>query len=48
MVAVNEKRRLIFLFSMIVDIRNPSKPVEAARWWYPGQKKGEGSGVADR
>ena len=25
----------------IVDIRNPSKPVEAGRWWYPGQKKGE-------
>ena len=25
----------------IVDIRNPSKPVEAGRWWIPGQKKGE-------
>jgi len=28
-------------FYQIVDIRNPSKPVEAGRWWYPGQKKGE-------
>ena len=25
----------------IIDIRNPSKPVEAGRWWIPGQKKGE-------
>ena len=21
----------------IIDVRNPSKPVEAGRWWYPGQ-----------
>jgi hypothetical protein len=28
-------------FYQIVDIRNPSKPVEAGRWWIPGQKKGE-------
>jgi hypothetical protein len=25
----------------IVDIRNPSKPVEAGRWWYPGQREGD-------
>ena len=25
----------------IVDVRNPSKPVEAGRWWYPGQKEGD-------
>jgi hypothetical protein len=30
-----------YQFYMIVDIRNPSKPVEKGRWWYPGQKKGE-------
>ncbi len=26
---------------MIVDVRNPSKPVEAGRWWYPGTRKGD-------
>ena len=25
----------------IVDVRNPSKPVEAGRWWYPGQREGD-------
>jgi hypothetical protein len=28
-------------FYRIVDIRNPSKPVEAGRWWYPGQRDGD-------
>ena len=23
----------------IVDVRNPSKPVEAGRWWYPGTRE---------
>jgi hypothetical protein len=25
----------------IIDVRNPSRPVEAGRWWYPGQRKGD-------
>lgn len=25
-------------FYQIIDVRNPSKPVEAGRWWYPGTK----------
>jgi hypothetical protein len=25
----------------IIDVRNPSKPVEVGRWWYPGQKEGD-------
>jgi hypothetical protein len=25
----------------IVDVRNPSKPVEVGRWWYPGQREGD-------
>ena len=25
----------------IVDMRNPAKPVEAGRWWYPGQREGD-------
>ena len=25
----------------IIDVRNPSKPVEAGRWWYPGQREGD-------
>jgi hypothetical protein len=28
-------------FYQIVDVRNPSKPVEAGRWWYPGQREGD-------
>jgi hypothetical protein len=30
-----------YQFYQIVDIRNPSKPVETGRWWYPGQKEGD-------
>ncbi len=26
---------------LIVDISDPTKPVEAGRWWVPGQKEGE-------
>jgi hypothetical protein len=26
---------------MIVDVRNPSKPVEAGRWWAPGTREGD-------
>jgi hypothetical protein len=25
----------------IIDVRNPSKPVEAGRWWYPGTREGD-------
>jgi hypothetical protein len=28
-------------FYQIVDVRNPAKPVEAGRWWYPGQREGD-------
>jgi hypothetical protein len=28
-------------FYRIVDVRNPSKPVEQGRWWYPGTRKGD-------
>jgi hypothetical protein len=27
----------------IVDVRNPSKPIEAGRWWYPGTREGDGA-----
>lgn len=26
---------------MIVDVRNPTKPVEVGRWWLPGTRKGD-------
>src|SRR5271165_1400788 len=28
-------------FYRIVDVRNPSKPVEVGRWWLPGTRKGD-------
>jgi hypothetical protein len=28
-------------FYQIIDIRNPSKPKEVGRWWYPGTRKGD-------
>jgi len=28
-------------FYRIIDVRNPSKPVEVGRWWYPGTRKGD-------
>ncbi len=30
-----------FQFYRIVDVRNPSKPAEVGRWWYPGTHKGD-------
>lgn len=33
---------------MIVDVRNPSKPVEAGRWWYPGTRKGDSAPPPER
>jgi hypothetical protein len=28
-------------FYRIFDVRNPSKPTEVGRWWYPGTRKGD-------
>ncbi len=28
-------------FYRILDVSNPSKPVEAGRWWYPGTREGD-------
>ncbi len=28
-------------FYMCIDVRNPSSPVEAGRWWYPGTREGD-------
>lgn len=28
-------------FYRIVDVRKPSRPVEAGRWWYPGTRQGD-------
>ena len=28
-------------FYRIFDVRNPSKPAEVGRWWYPGTRKGD-------
>jgi hypothetical protein len=28
-------------FYRIIDVRNPSRPVEAGRWWYPGTRQGD-------
>jgi len=30
-----------YQFYRILDVRNPSKPTEVGRWWYPGQKDGD-------
>jgi hypothetical protein len=32
----------------IVDVRNPSKPVEVGRWWYPGQRRGDAEPLMPR
>jgi hypothetical protein len=28
-------------FYRIIDVRNPSKPTEVGRWWYPGTREGD-------
>jgi hypothetical protein len=28
-------------FYRIIDVRNPGKPVEQGRWWYPGTREGD-------
>jgi hypothetical protein len=30
-----------FQFYRIIDVRNPSRPAEVGRWWYPGTHKGD-------
>ena len=32
----------------ILDVRNPSKPVEAGRWWYPGTREGDSAAPVAR
>jgi hypothetical protein len=32
----------------IVDVRNPSKPVEAGRWWLPGTREGDSEPAPQR
>ena len=32
----------------IVDVRNPSKPVEAGRWWFPGTREGDSEPAPQR
>ena len=32
----------------IIDVRNPSKPVEAGRWWYPGTREGDAEPAVPR
>ncbi|HEX6002902.1 MAG TPA: hypothetical protein VFZ14_02785 [Burkholderiales bacterium] len=35
-------------FYRIIDVRNLTKPVEAGRWWYPGQKEGDAAPALPR
>jgi hypothetical protein len=35
-------------FYRIFDVRNPSKPVEVGRWWYPGTRKGDSASPPPR
>jgi hypothetical protein len=35
-------------FYRIFDVRNPSKPVEVGRWWYPGTRKGDSAAPPPR
>jgi hypothetical protein len=37
-----------YQFYRILDVRNPSKPTEVGRWWYPGQKDGDAEPVLPR
>lgn len=32
----------------ILDVSNPSKPVEAGRWWYPGTREGDDAPAPER
>jgi hypothetical protein len=35
-------------FYQIVDVRNPSKPAEAGRWWLPGTRRDDGAAPPKR
>jgi len=35
-------------FYQIIDVRNPSKPVEAGRWWVPGVREGDSAPAPKR
>ena len=35
-------------FYRIIDVRNPSRPVESGRWWYPGTRKGDAAAPPKR
>ena len=35
-------------FYMIVDVKNPSRPVEAGRWWVPGIREGDPDPMPER
>ncbi len=35
-------------FYRCIDVRNPSKPVEAGRWWMPGTRKGDSAAPPPR
>ncbi len=35
-------------FYRILDVSNPSKPVEAGRWWYPGTREGDAEPAPQR
>ena len=35
-------------FYMVVDVKNPSKPVEAGRWWVPGIREGDTEPMPER
>ena len=35
-------------FYMIVDLKDPARPVEAGRWWVPGIREGDGQPMPER
>ena len=35
-------------FYMIVDVTNPTRPVEAGRWWFPGTQEGDSAAAPPR
>ena len=35
-------------FYRILDVSNPSKPVEVGRWWYPGTREGDAAPAPER
>ena len=35
-------------FYVILDVKDPTHPTEAGRWWFPGTQEGDGSAPPDR